>query len=42
MEISRKLKGGETVRHPRSVDYGAHNWTDNRARRGSDDCRGMH
>jgi len=37
MEISRKLKGGKMVRHPRSVSYRISSWIDNRVEQRYDD-----
>ena len=40
MEISRKLKGGKTVRHPRSIGCGSYDWTDNRTKQRDDNNEG--
>ena len=42
MEISRKLKGGKTVRHPRFVGYRTSEWNHNRVERMYDDYMGRH
>ena len=42
MEISRKLKGGEMVLHPRSISCRISNWIDNRVEHRYDDYMGRH